>query len=63
MGEKREENAMRYPIPHSPNPISPIFVEAAGPPISPLYKTKYAVSGWKNWGDRNYPWVSDYSGA
>ena len=48
-GGKTDEIAM------SPNPVSPIFPEAADLPTSSLYRTKYRVSGWENGGNRKYP--------
>ena len=46
-----------------PNPIFPIFPQAADLPIIPLYKTKYPASGWKNGGIRKYPRVSENPGT
>ena len=57
MGGKCDETPM------SPNPVSPIFLEAADLPTSSLYRTKYRVSGWQNGGNRKYPWVSGNLGT
>ena len=41
-----------------PDPIFPLFAEAADLPLSSLHKTKYpdpAVPGWKNGGNQKYP--------
>ena len=50
-------------FPIFPDPIVPIFPEAADLPIRSLYKTRSPVSGWKNGGNQKYPQMSETLGT